>query len=208
MTRKLIVALMAMLMVGTAVPAGAEPGVAKGEYEYGFFYGTFNEDNNVTLLAGGTAADFCDARTDEHPDPFGVATNSAPLRTFERQDGSIELKVNANHQPIHLYKTGPVSDGPAWINGICADVDDGGSAPAPDASGYARLKVRDNFLFENGPPTNLFNLVSGKVTSPDGTRYRVVASANIPFENGAPVGIPPDWVSIHVREIGPRKAWH
>ena len=61
------------------------------------------------------------------------------------------------------------------------------------------LKVRDQYAFEGGPPTHIFNSVKGKAYGPDGTKYRVRASASIPFVDGAPVGTPPEWVSFSLK---------
>lgn len=122
-------------------------------------------------------------------------------RTFVRQDGSVDVKVNDTGQPIHLYEISH-PDGPSWITQVCDDIADGDDGPEPFASGTADLKVRDSYLFEGGPPGHIFNSVNGRATGTDGTEYKVRAAADIPFEDGAPVGTPPDWISFELREIG------
>ncbi len=73
MYRKLM-ALFALIAVsvGLGGPAGANPqGFIEDEFEYGFFYGTFDQTPNVALFTGGTFEDFCVT------DP-----GTAPLRVF------------------------------------------------------------------------------------------------------------------------------
>ncbi|GMQ97707.1 MAG: hypothetical protein BMS9Abin17_0207 [Acidimicrobiia bacterium] len=197
MRRTAMLAVVASLFVGMlAAPAVAHRPLrfVEEEMSYGYFYGTFGQNPNIVLLAGGTAEDFC-------PEGFDGSPGMTTSRTFVRQDGSVDVKVNDRRQPIHLYKTGPL-DAMAWITEVCIDINDGDPAPEPFASGRAKLKVRDSYLFDGGPPERLFNSVNGRATGTDGTRYKVRAAANIPFENGAPVGTPPDWLSFKLKEIG------
>jgi hypothetical protein len=194
-TTTLGTALLATMLLIPAASAGAESnGFVEEEMSYGYFYGTFELTSNVVLLAGGTAEDFC-------PEGFDGSPGMTTSRTFVRQDGSVDVKVNDRRQPIHLYDSGPL-DAMAWITQVCLDIDGGADAPDPFASGTANLKVRDSYLFEFGPPERLFNSVNGRATGPDGTKYNVRAAADIPFEDGAPVGIPPDWLSFDLKEIG------
>ncbi len=54
MSKRLIVGLALAMLVGIAAPAGADPqGFVEDEFEYGFFYSTFDESPNVALFAGG-----------------------------------------------------------------------------------------------------------------------------------------------------------
>jgi len=191
--KRTIAGMFSVLLVASSVvvagPASAAPqGFSDDELEYGFFYGTFDQSPNVALFAGGTFEEFCVG------DP-----GRAPLRVFPRGDGTVDLKVNAKDQEIHLYYT-EFNDILDWLYAICPEIADGGDAPAPFASGTANLKVRDSYLFEDGPPTHLFNSVNGKAVAPDGTVYHVRGAADIPFANGMPVGTPPEWVSFSLRE--------
>lgn len=192
LTRIVAVPVLALL-IGVAAQAGAA--AAKEPFEYGYFYGTFGQDPNIALLAGGTAEEFC---ADNPEDPFNgsPATTSATVK--ESKDGSVSVKANANGQPVHLYYV-EVEGAPVWIEQVCADIETGADAPEPFASGTANLRVRDEYLFDGGPPLSIFNSVNGTVFGTDGTRYHVRASADIPFENGVPVGSPPDWVSFSLK---------
>ncbi len=148
--RRVIASLFSGLLIASltviAGPASAAPqGFTEDEFEYGFFYGTFDQSPNVALFAGGRIEQFCVG------DP-----GTAPLRVFLRDNETVDLKVNAKDQPIHLYYT-EFNDIPEWLDAICPEIAGGGDAPAPFASGTANLKVRDSYLFEDGPPTRLFN---------------------------------------------------
>jgi hypothetical protein len=187
-----LIALLALTSLATLGTPGTALAAVKEEMSYGYFYGTFEQTSNIVLLAGGTADEFC-------PEGFDGSPGMTTSRTFVRQDGSVDVKVNDRRQPIHLYETGPL-DAMAWITEVCENLDSG--APEPFASGTANLKVRDSYLFDGGPPERLFNSVNGRATGTDGTEYSVRASADIPFEDGAPVGIPPDWLSFDLKEIG------
>lgn len=183
-----------VLVVGLAAPAGAgSDQVLREDIPYGYFYGTFGASPNIVLVAGGRAEDFC-------PEGFDGSPGTVAARTFLRADGTVDVQANAARQPIHLYETGP--EAPVWIAGVCANIATEGP-PVPFASGTAVLTIRDTFAFEGGPPLRIFNSVNGTAAGPDGTKYRVRAEADIPFdEDGNPVGIPPDWVSLDLRQIG------
>jgi hypothetical protein len=194
-TTTLGTALLATMLLIPAASAGAESnGFVEEEIAYGYFYGTFGQTPDVVLLAGGTAEDFCPEGFDGEP---GMTTS----RTFVRQDGSVDVKVNDRGQPIHLYEIDD-PDAPSWITRVCEDIKNGGDAPEPFASGTANLKVRDSYLSEGGPPERLFNSVNGRATGTDLTEYKVRAEADIPFEDGAPVGAPSDWLSFKLKVIG------
>jgi hypothetical protein len=195
--RKLI-ALMALTSLATLAAPGTALAAVEGEMSYGYFYGTFGQTSNVVLLAGGTAEDFC-------PEGFDGSPGMTTSRTFVRQDGSVDVEVNDTGQPIHLYDSG-LLDAMAWITEVCGS---GEPWPVPFASGTANLKVRDSYLFEDGPPTHIFNSVNGTATGTegteyDGTEYKVRAAADIPFVDGGgpPIGDPPDWLSFDLKEIG------
>jgi hypothetical protein len=195
MPRRQLFAFVVLLLVGVAVPANADPqGYIEDELGVGYFYGTFDQSPNVTLLAGGTAEDFCEANPE---DPFNGEPETAPLRVFLRTDGAVDLKVNDKDQPIHLYYT--ELDGPPWIEQVCAAYFEDGTAPQPFASGIADLKVRVSVVSEN--LVDVFNSVNGTATGTDGREYKVRAWADLIVEDGVPVGDPADFVGFQLTEI-------
>jgi hypothetical protein len=189
MLKRLVAAFTVILVIGVAAPAGAEPqGFIEGEFEYGWFYGTFDESPNVALFAGGTLEEFCFA------DP-----GTAKLRTFLRNDGSVDLKVNDKDQPIYLYLT-DFNDIPVWLDAVCPGIAEGAAAPEPFASGMADTKVR--ISEGTGDRVEIFNSVNGKATGTDGTSYKVRGTADYVVEGGELVGDPRDLVGFKLIEIG------
>jgi hypothetical protein len=189
MLKRLMVGFTLMLMVAVAAPAGASAqGFIEDEFEYGYFYGTFDQSPNVALFAGGPIEQFCVS------DP-----GTAPLRVFPRADGTVDLKVNDKDQPIYLYDTN-FNDIPIWLDAICPGiVDDGDAPPAPFATGDADLKVRITVFSDDN--LKIFNSVNGKATGTDGTEYKVRGTADLVVEGGAPVGDPRDFVGFKLTEI-------
>lgn len=201
MSKKLVFAFVLVLLVGAAAPAGADPnGYIEGELGVGFFYGTFDQDPNIQLLAGGTAEEFCDD-FDSDPEvehPFDAEPGTAPLRTFLNHDGSVDLKANDKNQPIHLYHT-ELNNAVVWIEQVCDDYLSGGDAPEAFASGTADLKVRVSIGTDG--VVDVFNSVNGKAIGTDGTEYKVRASADLIVDDEGPVGDPRDFVSFEMHEI-------
>ena len=195
--RNVVTVLAALMLLASAATAAvaAPQGYIKGEAGIGYFYGTFDQDPNVSLIAGGTAEEFC---LDNPDDPFNAEPGSAPLRTFLRTDGSVDLKVNAKDIPINMYYT-EVGDGPAWIAHVCDVYLAGGPAPEPFASGVANVKVRVSVISET--LVDVFNSVNGTATGTDGTEYKVRASADLIVEDGVPVGDPSNFVDFELTEI-------
>ena len=187
-----VVLAAAMVLVGLSSPASAEPqGFIEDEIGVGFFYGTFGESPNITLLVGGTAEDFCKNNPE---DPFNAEPGMAPLRVFLRNSGAVDLKVNDKYQPIYLYST-DTDNGPQWITDVCNGVVE----PELFAEGTADLKVRISIKSEN--LVDVFNSVNGKATGTDGRQYKVRAYADLIVENGEPVGNPADFVGFKLTEI-------
>jgi hypothetical protein len=180
-------AALAVLML-LAVPASADSqGFIEDEFDYGFFYGTFDESPNTALFAGGTLEEFC------FSDP-GVA----PLRVFLKHDGTVDLKVNAKGQPIYLYET-DYNDIPVWLDAVCPGIAGGAAAPEPFAVGVADLKVR---ISEISPErVEIFNSVNGMATGTDGREYKVRGTADLVVENGVPIGDPREFVGFKLTEI-------
>jgi hypothetical protein len=138
----------------------------------------------------------------EYPeDPFNAEPGIADARIMFRQSVQVDLKVNDQDQPIHLYYQLDAV-GPEWIQEVCADFFDGDPAttvPEPFASGTANLKVRISIISDN--LVDVFNSVNGKATAEDGTEYKVRGSADLVVKDGAPVGDPTEFVSLQVTEI-------
>lgn len=189
-----VATIIALLMAG-ATTASAEPqGHVRTETGIGYFYGTFDQDPNVTVLVGGTAEEFC---LDNPEDPFNAEPGTAPLRVFPDDDGSVDLRVDDNGQPIHLYYQS-VGGGPEWIEVVCAAYFADGTVPEPFASGTAHLKVR---LTIDGNVVDVFNSVNGIAVGDDGTAYKVRAWADLVVVDGVPQGNPEDFVGTKIVEI-------
>jgi hypothetical protein len=157
------------------------------EFEYGFFYGTFDEDPKIALFAGGPIEEFC----------FGDP-GTAPLRVFFKNDGTVDLKVNDKSQPIYLYET-EFNDIPMWLDALCPGIDNGDTPPESFASGEADLKVRFSILSES--VIEIFNSVNGKATGTDGTHYKVRGTADLVVVDGVPQGDPAEFVGFKLTEI-------
>ncbi len=188
MLKKMTAALTLMFLIGVAAPASADPqGWMQDEFEYGFFYGTFDQDPNVALFAGGRIEEFC------FGDP-GAAT----LRVFLPNDGTVDLKVNDKVQPIYLYHT-EFNDIPTWLGAICPGIAGGDAPPESFAAGVADLKVRITVVSDD--LVEIFNSVNGKATGTDGNEYKVRGTADLVIENGVPLGDPREFVGFKLTEI-------
>ena len=189
MLKRLMASAVVVLMVAVAAPATANAkGFIEDDFEYGFFYGTFDQTPNVALFAGGPLEEFCDMN-----DP-----GTAPLRVFPRKDGTVDLKVNAKGQPIYLYET-DFNDIPEWLGAVCPGIAAGDEPPAPFATGEGDLKVRISVVSDS--VQEIFNSVNGKATGIDGTEYKVRGTADLVVQDGAPVGDPRDFVGFKLTEI-------
>ena len=189
MRKRLTLSLALAVLVGLALPASAEPkGYVEDVFEYGFFYGTFDQSPNIALFAGGQIEEFCG------PDP-----GTAPLRVFFKHDGSVDLKVNDKDQPIYLYET-EFNDIPQWLDAICPGIlAETEAPPQAFAIGQADLKVRFSILSES--VIEIFNSVNGKATGTDGTQYKVRGTADLVVEDGVPLGDPKEFVGFKLTEI-------
>ena len=189
MKRVLVLATAMAMMLSLALPTASAdpPGFIEDGFEYGFFYGTFDQSPNVALFAGGTIEEFC----------FGDP-GTAPLRVFLRNDGTVDLKVNDKDQPIYLYET-EFNDIPAWLGAICPGIAGEDAPPEPFATGDADLKVRMTVVSDD--LLEIFNSVNGKATGTDGTEYKVRATADLIVENGVPLGDPREFIGFKLTEI-------
>ena len=191
LTRTVAVAIsVAVLTLAFAMPVAAQ-GFIEDEFEYGFFYGTFDQTPNVALFAGGRIEEFC----------FGDP-GTAPVRVFLRNDGTVDLKVNDKDHPIYLYQT-EANDIPTWLGDICPGIAIGDAPPEPFAEGDADIKVRITVVSDD--LLEIFNSVNGKATGTDGTEYKVRGTADLIVENGVPLGDPREFVGFKLTEIGPKR---
>ena len=186
------VLIVATVSVGLVTNAGADgQRYTEEPYEVGLFYGTFGESPNTFLLVGGTVEEFCEAGPEGGP---GTAT----ARVRERKDGSVRMKVKSWNQPMYVYEAN-VEGVPPWLDQVCGTYFADGTAPQPFASGSGFLKVRDTVYSPD--LIEVFNKVRGYVQEPDGTKYRVRASADFVLENGIPTTNPEDFVTFSMRKL-------
>lgn len=186
------------LIVGGATAVHAEPnGYEQDQLHVGYLYGTLGQAPNVVMTVGGTAEEFC---LDNPDDPFNAEPGSAPLRMFSRTSGATDWKVNDKDQPIHLYEAD--GEAPDFIIEACValfDDDPATTVPTAFASGTADLKVRISYISDE--LIDVFNSVNGTAVSPDGTNYKVRASADLVIEDGIPLGDPSEFLSFTLSEI-------
>lgn len=184
MRRKMtmLVMLVAMIMAAAA-PAVAEPqGFVEDEFHYGFFYANFDE--GVSVFAGGPVESFC-----------GGDPGTAPLRVYERNDGSVDLMVDARNQPFWVYESDV--EPPVLLEQVCS-----GQIAPPEAFaiGSGNLKVRISVLPDG--VLEVSNSVNGKARSADGTRWKVRTWADLTVINGVPQGDPAEFQGVKIQQIG------
>lgn len=180
----LLVIVLAVILP-SAAPAWAQSrGFVADEFEYGFFYSNF--DVGVSVFAGGPVESFCEGEP-----------RSAPLRVFERKDGSVDLKVDAKNEPIWVYQS--EIEPPVLLEQVCT-----GQIAPPEAfaTGTANLKVRLSILTDG--TEEFFNGVNGKVTAVDGTRWKIRTWADFSVVDGELQGDPAEFQGVSIHQIGPR----
>lgn len=178
----MLVTVFAMI-VAAAAPAGAEPrGFVEDELQYGFFYANFDE--GVSVFAGGPVESFC-----------GGDPGTAPLRVYERNDGSVDLMVDARNQPFWVYPSDV--DPPVFLEHVCT-----GQIAPPEAFaiGSGNLKVRISVLPDG--VLEVSNSVNGKATSDDGTQWKVRTWADLTVIDGVPQGDPAEFQGVKIQQIG------
>lgn len=155
---RLVVAMTLILIAAAAAAAAAaaeaEPGgFVQGETHSGFLYANFGAEGSVS--AGGPLELSCGGDGD-------VA--SAPLVVLERNDGSVDLMVDARNQPIWVYRS--TLEAPVLVNLTCtAEI-----APREAfATGSANLRVRITILGAGVQEAS--NGVNGKAAL-DGTHWK------------------------------------
>lgn len=186
MRRKMtLLAMVIAMIVASAAPAWAQPqGFVEDEFHYGFFYANF--DVGVSVFAGGPVESFCEGEP-----------RSAPLRVFERNDGSVDLKVDARNEPIWVYQS--EIEPPVLLEQVCT-----GQVAPPEAfaTGTVNLKIRLSILADG--TQEFFNGVNGKVTAADGTRWKIRTWADFSVVDGVLLGDPAEFQGVSIHQIGPR----
>ena len=174
-----------------AMPAAAAPqGYVEQDVPAGLFYGNFELD--VLLFTGGGVEEIClDA-----PEPM------VPARIFERNDGSVDVNVNAEEVPFVLYSS--ELGAPEFIGQTCEalfDDDPSTVPPQPFASGTGKVKVR----VSSSPDgvDEIVNGVNGFATGADGTTWKVRTWADFVVDNGVLIGDPAEFQGLSIQQIGP-----
>ncbi len=193
------IATLAMLSVTLVSPAdAANRRVFQVDEPIGFFYGTFEADDNYVMVVGGPAEAFCE----EYPeDPFLGAPGSAKALVIENADGSGEVRVESFGQPLFIYESGPL-EAPPFIYSFCDAYFAGEPTPEPFAEGTAKLKVRDQW--DANGNVQVFNQARGRVLDAEGNQYYVHGSADFEVIGGELQGNPADFVDFEFRRF-PRK---
>lgn len=180
----LVITVIAMVLAVAAPAWAADPqGYVEDELNYGYFYDKL--DQGVAVFAGGPVESFCS----------GHDKGSAPLRIFERSDGSVDLKADARNQPIWVYQAEVPA--PVLEEQVCT-----GQIAPPEAfaTGTANLKVRISILGDG--VVEVFNSVNGTATAADGTEWKVRTWADLTVVNGVPQGDPAEFQGVKIQQIG------
>lgn len=180
----LVITVIAVILAVAAPAWAADPqGYVEDELNYGYFFDDL--DQGVAVFAGGPVESFCS----------GHDKGSAPLRVFERSDGSVDLKANARNQPFWVYHV----DVPAPVleEQVCT-----GQIAPPDAfaTGTGNLKVRISILADG--IIDVFNGINGTATAADGTEWKVRTWADLTLVNGVPQGDPAEFQGLKIQQIG------
>ena len=194
-----IVTVLAMLAVAFVSPADASSRrVTRVDAAIGFFYGTFESDDNYVMVVGGPAEGFCE----EYPeDPFLGAPGTAKALVIENADGSGEFRVESFGQPLFIYESGPFQ-APPFINSFCDAYFAGEPTPVPFAEGTAKLKVRDQW--DANGNVKVSNQARGRVVDAEGNQYYIHGSADFAVVGGELQGDPADFVEFEMRRF-PKK---
>ena len=185
------VAVICVLLAGSVTVASAESqGFVEVDHPAGRFYGGFGA--GVLLFTGeGGAEAICNGE----PEPVVSA------RVFERNDGSVDLKVNARDLPFVLYRTD--LDAIGFIDQTCGALfdDDPETVPVqPFARGTGNFKER---ISSNSDGVDeIFNGVNGLAASADGTTWKVRSWADFVVDNGELVGNPAEFQGLSIRKVG------
>lgn len=180
-----------LVLAGSVTAAVATPqGYDEQDHPAGRFYGNF--ELGVLLFTGSGVEDICNGA----PEPL------VPARVFQRNDGSVDLKVNAREMPIVLYYS--ELGAPEFIEQTCQALfdEDPATVPVqPFASGTAMLKERISSSPEG--VDEIFNGVNGFATGPDGTMWKVRTWADFIVDNGVLIGDPAEFQGLSIHQVGP-----
>ncbi len=187
-----VTALIAAPTVATATASseGAPQGYDEQDHEAVRFYGSFEKD--ILLFTGLEPEALCHGE----PEP------TVSARVFTRQDGSVDLKVNAREMPILLYHS-PLG-APEFIDETCGLLFDGDplTEPAePFATGTANFKERIRVAPDGGEAHS--NGVNGFATDTDGTTWKIRTWADFSIVDGMLIGDPAEFQGLTIHQVGP-----
>lgn len=184
-----VLAACLLLTWSTALAWAAPQGYDEQDHPAGRFYGNFDED--VLLFTGDGVESICTGA----PEPIVSA------RVFDRDDGDVEVKVNAREVPIVLYRSS--LGAPEFIDATCSALFDGDPATVPVqpfASGTANFKER--IVSSPDGVEHHFNGVNGFATGIDGTTWKVRTWADFVIDGGVLIGDPAEFQGLALHQIG------
>ena len=188
--KRLIAFTAAVCLVGVGLAAGASAqGFTEIDHPAGRFYGGFQD--GVLVFTGGGVEEIC----------TGVPEPTVSARLFERNDGSVDIKVDDEELPIVLYHSN--LDAFVFIDQFCTAMFDNDPAtvpPEPFATGTAALRER----ISSSPDgvDEIWNGVNGFATETDGTRWKVRTWADFSVDNGVLIGDPSEFQGVDLHQIG------
>lgn len=185
---------------GAAASGSAGSGDPQGYVEDVLYYGLFyeNVEAGIVVTAGTSLEGFCP----------GGTPGTAPLRVFERQDGTDTLKVRGEQDvPLYVYEF--AGSAPALVGMACEavlDDDPTTNPPEPWAAGQGLLTFTITGI--EGPDDmggfSVANAINGRVVAGDGSEWKVLGSTSFDMdESGAPIGDPAEFQSVSIQRIGP-----
>jgi hypothetical protein len=187
-TRRTVTVIAATITMLVGLVAAAQAGGSGFDvepHEEGLFYGDF--DREVLLFAGATTEDFCNENEPTHA-----------ARVFHRNDGSVDIMVDAVRQPIYLYSSS--LGGPELIETTCEALAKGESPLQPFAEGEGLIRMRIGISPDG--TVHVVNSTVGAASSVDGTTWRVRGWADLMIVDGAPVGSPTEFQGLRVVQTG------
>lgn len=155
-------AIVALLLMASAVPAHAEPPEV---VEHPFFQLFIFPDTTYDLAVfwNITRNDYCDWAADGFPGPPPI---QKPVEVMLKETG--KGAVVASFQATRILELWHL-DADADLSGPCEDTDD---QVGPAAVGTAQVGVNDNDLFVSGTRTNSFGFRGqGRLVGEDGSRW-------------------------------------
>lgn len=187
-TRRTVTVIAATITMLVGLVAAAQAGGGGFDVEphvEGLFYGDLEKE--VLLFAGATTEDFCN---DNEP--------TYAARVFHRNDGSVDIMVDAVRQPIYLYSS--ALGGPELIEATCAALADGEPALQPFAEGEGLVRMRIGIAPDG--TVHVVNSTVGAASSADGTTWRARGWADLLIVDDVPVGDPADFQGLRVVQTG------